>query len=300
MELKFEKTDLGRLVGGDWELVCGCWKKDCADTIGRWLTIKSDGLYLNDCEKAPKLWEHPGREGLVLPLPTFTLAQFKAFCEWHPTFEWEVITSVFTNDDGSIDEDALKGLASRGEAAANLVRGVLLSPDDEYLKAWETHCQIDECRAEIAELKSLKPTTITERMLAKQELDALESRLSSLLNPDAKPVLATPTAIEPQTQFAPSHQAAAPFVAKSAGSAQSRTRRDLLTPAIEAAQKECENQFDAPAVWVALVQMAQTQKHRLLGVSEDGIKWLDTNDEPQFLKIKDLRDRLRRMKQKAL
>ena len=128
MELQFSKTDLGRLVRGDWELVCGRWEQ--ADRIGKWLTIKSDGLYLNDCEKAPRPWVHPGREGLVLPLPTFTLEQFKAFCDWHPTFEWEAIESVFTNDDGTLDEGALKELASRGEAAAAMVCGVLAGADD--------------------------------------------------------------------------------------------------------------------------------------------------------------------------
>ncbi|TQN07553.1 hypothetical protein BDD18_0685 [Acidovorax temperans] len=193
MELQFSKTDLGRLVRGDWELVCGRWEQ--ADRIGKWLTIKSDGLYLNDCEKAPKPWVHPGREGLVLPLPTFTLEQFKAFCDWHPTFEWEAIESVFTNDDGTLDEGALKELASRGEAAAAMVCGVLAGADDEYLTAWETSCQIDECRAEIAELKSLKPTTITERAIAKQELEKLESRLTALLNPDAEP--STTESLEP-------------------------------------------------------------------------------------------------------
>ena len=193
MELQFSKTDLGRLVRGDWELVCGRWEQ--ADRIGKWLTIKSDGLYLNDCEKAPRPWVHPGREGLVLPLPTFTLEQFKAFCDWHPTFEWEAIESVFTNDDGTLDEGALKELASRGEAAAAMVCGVLAGADDEYLTAWETSCQIDECRAEIAELKSLKPTTITERAIAKQELEKLESRLTALLNPDAEP--STTESLEP-------------------------------------------------------------------------------------------------------
>ena len=193
MELQFSKTDLGRLVRGDWELVCGRWEQ--ADRIGKWLTIKSDGLYLNDCEKAPRPWVHPGREGLVLPLPTFTLEQFKAFCDWHPTFEWEAIESVFTNDDGTLDEGALKELASRGEAAAAMVCGVLAGADDEYLTAWETSCQIDECRAEIAELKSLRPTTITERAIAKQELEKLESRLTALLNPDAEP--STTESLEP-------------------------------------------------------------------------------------------------------
>jgi hypothetical protein len=79
---------------------------------------------------------------------------------------------------------------------------------------------------------------------------------------------------------------------------QPKARRDLLTPAIEAAQRACEDIFDAPAIWGVMSEMALAQKYRLLGVSEDGIKWIDANDETQFFKLKDLRDRLRRLKQK--
>lgn len=190
MELKFSDIDLGRLIRGDWELVCGRWEQ--ADSIGQWLTRKGDGLYLSHPEKAGTPWVHPGREGLVLPLPTFTLEQFKSFCDWHPTFEWEAIESVFTNDDGALDEDALKELASRGEAAAALVRGVLAGADDECLTAWKTSCQIDECKMEIAELKSLKPTTITERAIAKQEMEKLEIRLAALLKPEGKTATPVP------------------------------------------------------------------------------------------------------------
>ena len=208
MELKFSKTDIGCLVRGDWELVCGPWKKDGVGINGRWLTIKEDGLCLSKTENQDKPWVHPGREGLVLPLPTFTLDQFKAFCDWHPTFEWEAIESVFTNDDGTLDEDALKELASRGEAAAALARGVLLPHDDEYMRAWETHCQIDELRAEIAELKSLRPTTITERAIAKQELEKLNTRLNALQQPESASVHALPA--QPQAAQP------APVVAESA------------------------------------------------------------------------------------
>lgn len=92
--------------------------------------------------------------------------------------------------------------------------------------------------------------------------------------------------------------ASPPVVAEGANSARRRTRRDILTPAIEAAQKECGDPFDAPAVWAVLVQMAQNKKRSLLGVSEDGIKWLGANDEPKFLNLNSLRDRLRRMQKK--
>ena len=44
--------------------------------------------------------------------------------------------------------------------------------------------------------------------------------------------------------------------------------------------------------------MAQNKKRSLLGVSEDGIKWLSANDEPKSLNLNSLRDRLRRMQKK--
>lgn len=105
-----------------------------------------------------------------------------------------------------------------------------------------------------------------------------------------------PLAAEPQAE-APS---AAPVVAENSYKVQGTARRNLLTPAIEAAQRMCENQFDAPAVWAVLVQMAQDGKRPLVGVTEDGIKWNDAEDNPQFLTLKNLRDRLRQKKKKAL
>ena len=49
-----------------------------------------------------------------------------------------------------------------------------------------------------------------------------------------------------------------------------------------------------------LVQMAQDGKRPLIGVTEDGIKWNDAEDNPQFLSLKNLRDRLARSKKQAL
>ena len=85
----------------------------------------------------------------------------------------------------------------------------------------------------------------------------------------------------------------------SASNSPATARRGLLAPVIEAAQKECEDPFDAPAVWASLVRMADAGKRPLLGVSDEGIKWQDSNDEPQFLNLKNLRDRLSRSKKKA-
>ena len=78
-----------------------------------------------------------------------------------------------------------------------------------------------------------------------------------------------------------------------------KARRDLMAPAIETAQRECMDEFDAPAVWAVLVHMAGAGKSPLMGVSDEGIKWQDANDEPQFFTLKNLRDRLRRSHRRA-
>lgn len=100
---------------------------------------------------------------------------------------------------------------------------------------------------------------------------------------------------------APATDTAAPApVVASAYSTPEKERRDVLTPAIETAQKECQDPFDAPAVWVVLVRMAGAGGVApLLGVSDDGIKWLNSNDEPRFLTLKNLRERLKRKKKRA-
>lgn len=122
VDLTFDKTDLERLVVDDWQLVCGRWEQ--VGVIGQWLTIKGDGLDLSDGMKNNPLWKHSAGDK-VLPLPKFTLTQFKAFCDWHPTFEWEAITSVFTNDDGTLDEVALAELDSRSRAVRSFVACLL-------------------------------------------------------------------------------------------------------------------------------------------------------------------------------
>ena len=92
----------------------------------------------------------------------------------------------------------------------------------------------------------------------------------------------------------------APVATKGAIKAQPRARRDLVTPAIEAAQKGLKDIFDTPAVWTAMTEMAQAQKNRLRGVTEDGIQWMDDEEEIKYLKKKNLGERLRRMKKSSL
>ncbi len=100
---------------------------------------------------------------------------------------------------------------------------------------------------------------------------------------------------------APANDTATPasVVAVDASNARPRARRDLLAPVIESAQKECPDPFDAPAVWASLVRMADARKLPLLGISDEGIKWQDSNDQTRFLKIKNLRERLLRSMKKS-
>lgn len=78
-----------------------------------------------------------------------------------------------------------------------------------------------------------------------------------------------------------------------------KKRRDLLSPLIELAQSNCLNPQVTAEVWSALLALTDKRQPPLLGPSEDGIKWQDSNDEIQFLSIKNLRDRLSRSKKKA-
>jgi hypothetical protein len=108
----FKETDLEVIVDG---------QRCLAEGLGAsWV----DGQGIKATRRAPAvdMWVHA--QDTALPFP-FTLAQFRAFCDWHPTFEWEAIKGPFTNDDGTLDEAALAELATRGADAAQLVRQVL-------------------------------------------------------------------------------------------------------------------------------------------------------------------------------
>lgn len=88
-------------------------------------------------------------------------------------------------------------------------------------------------------------------------------------------------------------------VVNSAPPAKQSKRRNLLTPLIETAQRDTGEPFDTPAIWANLCTMAEQKIKPLLGQSEDGIKWLDGEDNAQFLTLKMLRDRLGRQKKAA-
>lgn len=75
-------------------------------------------------------------------------------------------------------------------------------------------------------------------------------------------------------------------------------RTNYLTPAIQIAQSKCAetNKFNAPAIFAKLRDMALAKSTPFIGVSDEGLKWLDSNDEAHFLSLANLRDRLNRQK----
>ena len=160
MKTKFSKTDLGCVIGDNW------------DIFGNRIRVSDDGLHLTGNGEP----ENP-----VLPFP-FTLEQFRAFCERRPTFLWEEIESVFTNDDGSLDDGAIERL-NPASSAADLVRAILAGPDSEFLEAWKVWEKVDECKAEIEEMQRARKNakTPTEVIAAKQELERLHDDLATLL-----------------------------------------------------------------------------------------------------------------------
>jgi hypothetical protein len=123
MRQDFQRADFRRLIGDD-ELLDGNEL-----SIG-FVRIAADGLYSTyeaayGEKPALDMNFNPGKA--VLPFP-FTLEEFKAFCAWHPLFRYEVIELEFTNNDDSIDNEALAELDDRSRLAGTLVRSILGIP----------------------------------------------------------------------------------------------------------------------------------------------------------------------------
>lgn len=61
-----------------------------------------------------------------------------------------------------------------------------------------------------------------------------------------------------------------------------KARRDILTPVIELAQKQCDNPKDAAEVWAVLAKLADEKKPPLRGATEDGLQYLKNGDVAIF------------------
>jgi hypothetical protein len=78
-----------------------------------------------------------------------------------------------------------------------------------------------------------------------------------------------------------------------------KSRSDLMTPVVKAAQNQCANPSDSAEVFNVLKDWAKAPKLRppLFGVTGDGnIQWSDSNDKPQELTRRSLAKRLERQK----
>lgn len=191
MKTKFSDTDLGCLIGDEWGL------------FGNRIRREKDGLHLVENGEHDSCWFHPEPENPVLPFP-FTLEQFRAFCDWHPTFQWEAIESVFTNDDGSLDDAAI-GSLNPASGAADLVRAVLATHDAEFQLAWRIHEQLDQCKAQIQRWERLEQNapTPSEAIAAEGKLAGLRAELAGLLRQLSGTAQEHPQATVSQSQAAP-------------------------------------------------------------------------------------------------
>jgi len=77
-----------------------------------------------------------------------------------------------------------------------------------------------------------------------------------------------------------------------------KRRRDLLSPLIEKAQSEALDKFDAAEIMLKLRSMVNHEIGPLYGIVSDGIEWGNDPCERGTLTMRNLRDRLRKLKNK--
>lgn len=76
-------------------------------------------------------------------------------------------------------------------------------------------------------------------------------------------------------------------------------RRNLLSPLIKEAQAACADPYDAHSVWARMREFAVAKRTPLIGVTDEGLQWMDGLDVTQYLSLKNLRDRLFRQQKNA-
>lgn len=74
----------------------------------------------------------------------------------------------------------------------------------------------------------------------------------------------------------------------------------LLDQVIRAAQMECSDPFLSAEVFLRLRAMAEVRTRPFIGVTSEGLQWMDGNDSPQYLSKRNLSERLKRQKVRAL
>ncbi len=152
--------------------------------------------------------------------------------------------------------------------------------------------QIEKVKADIEYWKSRDDSTATDAEVAERHLKPLELELKSLEEKRNEKRGDDPKGEKPTCETAPVVPAGA------SGGVTPGKRTNYLTPAIETAQGKCEekDKLNAPAVYAKLRDMASARLTPFIGVTEDGLQWLDSNDHPQTLSLGNLRDRLNRQK----
>lgn len=265
MRQDFQRADFGLLIGDD-ELLDGNEL-----SIG-FVRIAADGLY--------STYTHEGREKpaldmnfnpgkAVLPFP-FTLEQFKAFGTWHPLFIPEIIELRFTNDDATIDNEALAELDDRSLLAGTLVRSILGIPVEA------------EAEVELDEPAKTEPGPATDTAIT-----APVAVVASVEPAESKPVNRGWV-----MKKAATHGVMVPVVAATVIHS-TRARRDFLTPVIELAQTKCFNQKDTAEVWAVLQVLSKEKVAPLIGATDQGLQYL-TQGDVKFFTRKSLGKRLAR------
>ena len=114
---------------------------------------------------------------------------------------------MFTNDDDTVDTNNLAFVDSRSRAAGVLIRHIIGKTDDEFSRAWNQHCAVDDLEAKMNELAALKPEKISEIQYRDARLTELRTELAMLKQsasdgPLAQS-LATPAPVAPSASDAP-------------------------------------------------------------------------------------------------
>ena len=167
---------------------------------------------------------------------------------------------------------------------------------EAFREAFADSLELDEVNAQREELDRTRASTAEGWLEKEKALEALDSRRKQL---SLRLHIGTPFEEKPNGGFFTAPQSKpelkADLLAKDIADmklGKPRIHRDLLAPLMEKAAQECDN--DAAQMFSLLREWAVEQRPPLLGVTSDGIQWVNAKDETKELSLKNLSDRLRR------